>query len=402
MIIEAREDTITLRGEIRSNIWPAIQAAAALLLENHPTGIIIDCSGLTTITPKGAETFAEAFRYINAHNARIVVAALAPDLLEIGKSVPGMRSMVAVASTVEEARSSLSLEEVTPQRGKARLAGVVPVLGRWDRAVYYGDKLAIGENCEIHLIDLIKVPRTMPIGTPLPEREASGQDRLASAVKLLRETGIKPYTHFERVRSKSQGLIEFVSQLGAQFAVVSIDPSDPDVPHMDESEALALADEASFEVTLLKGAPSDSNHTAMNVVIPAVGEWKRALEHVCKLTAGTGAAINVVYSIAVPRTEAIDAPKPDAEAAAEDCAKEALRIGKRYGAKVTPRTERVRDPILGFMKLFNRDGYDLAAVGVMSETASDYHIAKAIADALLQDLPCEVVYLKAAQEPAHA
>jgi len=38
----------------------------------------------------------------------------------------------------------------------------------------------------------------------------------------------------------------------------------------------------------------------------------------------------VVYIITIPRSEPLDAPKPDAESAAADCAKEAMRIGKRY------------------------------------------------------------------------
>ena len=127
MIIEAREDTVTLRGAITSNIWPAIQASAALLLENHPTGIIIDCSPLTRITPKGAETFTDAARYIQEQNARIVVAGLAPELLEIGKAVPGVRSQLPVCDTVDEARASLSLEEGEVKRGRAAVAGVAPI-----------------------------------------------------------------------------------------------------------------------------------------------------------------------------------------------------------------------------------------------------------------------------------
>ena len=35
MIIEAREDVVTLRGNLLENMWPAIQAAANLLLKQH-------------------------------------------------------------------------------------------------------------------------------------------------------------------------------------------------------------------------------------------------------------------------------------------------------------------------------------------------------------------------------
>jgi len=398
MIIEAREDTITLRGEIRSDIWPAIQAAAALLLENHPTGIIIDCSGLTNITAKGAETLADAIRYIAAHNARIVVAALSPELLEIGKSVPAVRAQLPVAATVEEARSALMLVELTPQRGKARLAGVAPILGNWRRAIYFADKLAIGENCEIHLVDLIRVPRTLPVGTPMPEREAAGQARLEAAKGLVRETRLKSFSHVERVRSESGGLVEFVKHLEADFAVVSIDRGERADPHMDEPEAMSLLESASFEVSLVKGAPEKANQPVTHPVVPAVGAWEHAVEHACKLVSGASAIVTVIYLIPIPRSEPIDAARPDAEAAASDCAKEASRIGKRYSVKVESRTERVRDPILGFLQLFGQNGCDLAVVGVKRETTGDYHIAHAIAAELFQELPCETVFLRVGEE----
>ncbi|MCE5314928.1 MAG: universal stress protein [Armatimonadota bacterium] len=394
MIIEAREDTITLRGSIKTNIWPAIQAAAALLLEHHPTGIIIDCSAVDKITAKGAETLADAFRYIQERNARIVVAALSPELLEIGKEVPGVRSQVSIAATVDEARASLELEEVTPERGKARLAAVVPMLGEWQSAVDHACRLAIGQSTEIHLVDLIKVPRALPIGTPLPERESAGQQRLETGKALVAAMGFKVFAHVERVRAKSTGLIDFVKQLEADYAVVSIDHVDANTPQIEESDAMSLAEAADFEVSLVKGATTGHEMHARYIIVPAVGSWSHALEHACKLGHKDGAAIKVVSLIVVPRTEAINAPRPDAEAAAADAAKESARIGKQYGAKVEHVVERVRDPIIGFMKMFDAGDIDLAVVGVMRETTGDYHIAHAIAESLLHELPCETVFLR--------
>lgn len=394
MIIEAREDTVTLRGDIKSNIWPAIQAAASLLLRNHPIGIIIDASGVAKCTAKGAETFADAFRYISSQDARIVVAGLDMELREIGKTVPGVRSQVPLADTVEEARASIALEEPTPQRGKARIAGVAPLLGNWQRAVYHADKLAVGENCEIHLVDLIKVPRTLPLGSPLPEREAASLERLDRAKKLVEQSRLKGFTHVEHLRSESAGLAQFVDRLEADFAVVSLDCGMEADPHMDESEAMSLMEEADFELSLIKGAPDSEAGFASNVVVPAVGAWDHALEHACRLVKGQNATITVVYLITVPRTEAIDAPKPDAEAAAEDCASEAHRIGKTYGAMVNPIVERVRDPIPAFLRMVKTAGYGLAVVGIKRETTGDYHVAHALADSLMHELPCEVVWLK--------
>jgi len=398
MIIEAREDTITLRGDIKANIWAAIQAAAALLLNNHPTGIIIDASAVTRVTPKGAETFADAFRYINAHNARIVVAGLSAELIEIGKQVPGVRAMLPLASTVEEARASLRLEEVTPQRGRARIAGTAPILGKWHRAVYFADKLAIGESAEIHLVDLIRVPRTLPIGSPLPERESEGQARLVEAKALVEKTGLKCFTHAEHVRTESAGLVDFANQLDADYAVVSIDKGDRSAPHIEEPEAMSLLEAATFEVSLVKGAPSMENQPAMNAVVPAVGAWSHAIEHACKLVSSENAQLTVVYPVVIPRTERIDISKPDIDAIASDIARESVRIGKHHGVKVKALVERMRDPVLGFLKMFEPNGYDLAVVGVKRETTGDYHTAHAIAQALMQELPCEVIFLRVADD----
>jgi len=394
MIIEAREDTITLRGAVKTDIWPAIQAAAALLLENHPTGIIIDCSAITQFTRKGAQTFADASRYIHAHNARILLTGLSPELIEITRSVPEVRSQLPIAATVEEARASLRLEELEPKRGKARMAAVVPMLGNWRRAVDHASRLALGENCEIHLVDLIKMPRTLALDTPLPERETQGQSRLGEAKRIAQKLGLKCFSHVERVRSDAGGLADFVRQLSADFAVVSLNGGDTSDSHIAESEALSLLESAEFEILLLKSAAGgEVEATEKSAVVPAIGAWEEALRRACKLVA-EDAAITVVYIISIPRAEPIDAPKPDEEVAASDCGKEALRIGKKYGVKVTATSIRVRDPILGFVKTLSSMRCGLVVVGVMGETDPGYPVAHATATVLLRESPCETVFLR--------
>lgn len=396
MIIEAREDTITLRGDIKTNIWPAIQAAAALLLDNHPAGIIVDCSAVDVVTPKGAETFADAFAYISAHNARIVVAGLRPELLEVGKTVPGMRSQVPLAASVEEARASLELEELTLKRGKAEIAAVVPVVGNWQRAVYYARKFALGENCEIHLVDLLKVPRTLPLGTPLPERENEVKTRLDMGKKLVEDSGIKCFTHIERVRSESAGLIDFLSRLKADFAVISVDKGDRTEPSIEESEAMTVLEGAGCEVSLIKGAPVEKTEPVLkHIVVPVVGAWEHALEHACRIAASRETTVvSLAYLLTIPRAEPIDIAKPDEEARIHDYFSEAVSIGKKFGVAVNPDVERVRDPVLGLMKMLESNSFDLSIVGVKRTTEGDYHIARSMAIALMQEQPCETMFLR--------
>lgn len=394
MIIEAREDTITLRGHMLTDIWPAIQAAAALLLEDHPTGIIIDASGLDSCSPEGGVTFVEAFGYIASHNARIVVTGIDQNTLENIKQVPGVRSQLPFAASIEEARASLALEEITPQRGKARIAALVPLVGSWQRAIFHARKLSIGESCEIHLLDLIKVPRNLPIGTPLPDREAAGKERLEKARQLIKDERLKVFTHIERTRSYRDGTAAFVQELNANFVVLSIDPTENDEPFIEDYKGVDMLQTVDYELTLVQSAPQNMEQACKNVVIPAVGEWKHAAEHACKIVYGTDAKVNVVHEIVVPRSEALDAPKPDAESVASDSAAEAARIGKRYGVHIDFRIERVRDPIVAFTRLLEPLDTDMVVIGIGAQTTDDYSITKAMIDELVRNTRCETVLLR--------
>ena len=107
MIVDARANRVTLYGELNSNQWLTIKAAATLLLKRNPTGIIISCSGLEGLTPEGAVTFIHAQQYIQHNGARIVFCEVPAHLLPVLRSTPGLRSQLNVAKTLEEALASL-------------------------------------------------------------------------------------------------------------------------------------------------------------------------------------------------------------------------------------------------------------------------------------------------------
>src|SRR5438270_859606 len=109
MIIEARGDVVTLRGNLTRNQWLNIKAAANHLLREHPHGIIIDCGHIESVTEEGIDTFIDARRDIEAQGARIMLASVPTYVLEAMRSVPGASSQLPVARSVEEARSSLLL-----------------------------------------------------------------------------------------------------------------------------------------------------------------------------------------------------------------------------------------------------------------------------------------------------
>ena len=109
MIIETKDDVVRLSGSLTRNQWMTIKAAVNLLLTNRPEGIIVDCSHLDSISEAGAKTFLEAMRDIEAMKARIIVVRLPEQVLAVCKTVPGVRSQLPLADSIEEARASLRM-----------------------------------------------------------------------------------------------------------------------------------------------------------------------------------------------------------------------------------------------------------------------------------------------------
>ena len=107
MIVESYEDVIVISGALRSNFWETIHTAISLMLKRHPTGVILDCSGITEVNTAGADTFRDVMSFIHDQDARVIVTAVPPQVMEVLRTVPEVRSQLAVAKTVEEARRSL-------------------------------------------------------------------------------------------------------------------------------------------------------------------------------------------------------------------------------------------------------------------------------------------------------
>jgi malonyl CoA-acyl carrier protein transacylase len=223
MIVEARRDVITLRGSLAQNEWPTIQAAAKVLLEEYPHGIIIDGSLLTECTEDGTRTFLDAVNYIHKYDARIIVAGLPANALEVIRGVRAVISRLPIAPTVEDARSSLGLEELT-KKSDARGLRVIAVLlvGNWNRAVEVGCQVAERRRDEIHLIDLLRVPRNMPLAAPMPEAEALARRELDDAERAVKRCKITSVRHVERVRTLAEGVQHVLSVLRPGMLILSV------------------------------------------------------------------------------------------------------------------------------------------------------------------------------------
>jgi hypothetical protein len=227
MIVEARRDVVTLRGPLTENQWPTIQAAARMLLEEHPLGIVIDCSLLTEVTEEGAKTFLDAIRYIQKYDARIIVAGLPESALAVIRSVRAVISQLPAAPTVEDARSSLGLADLsagTVSKGLKILA--VLLVGDWERASQIACQIADRRRDEVHLVDLIKVPRSVPLATPLPEQEAMARRKLDDSERTARNCKLTVVRHVERVRSVAEGMQRMLSTLSPGSLVLCVGKED--------------------------------------------------------------------------------------------------------------------------------------------------------------------------------
>lgn len=220
MIIETKDDVVRLSGSLTRNQWMTIKAAANLLLTNHPEGIIVDCSHLEGISEDGAKTFLEAMRDIEAAKSRILFVSLPHQVMAVCKTVPGVRSQLPIADTVEDARASLRmanrpgvLREKRPtgtsDSSKRTTTILVPIVANME--LTYGAALAArlsrGTKADIRLVYFLEVPRTLPLNAPLVEEEQSAQRMLRDAVESARTEGAPASEHVERVRDAAEGIL---------------------------------------------------------------------------------------------------------------------------------------------------------------------------------------------------
>ena len=227
MIIETRGDVVRLSGSLHKNQWISIRAAANLLLHDYPQGIIVDCSGLQEISGDGAKTFLEAIRDIESARARIIVVSLPEKVLSVIKTVPGVRSQLPIAPTIEAARSSLQMHKraLTPAASEGVKGGqtiVVPLMADVDLS--YGADLAARiarvQRGEVRLVYLLEVTRTLPLNAPLLEQEQAAEAALTTAAQLAQRNGATPQENVERVRDAVDGALAAIKTYNATMIVI--------------------------------------------------------------------------------------------------------------------------------------------------------------------------------------
>ncbi|HRF61063.1 MAG TPA: hypothetical protein PLH94_14255 [Fimbriimonadaceae bacterium] len=234
MIVESYEDVITLSGALRSNFWDTVHTAIALTLKRHPTGVVVDCHGITECTADGAETFRDMMDFIQDHDARIIVARVSDPLMDVLKSVPEVRSQLPIADSVEDARKSLDLlvsdEPEKKTKKKPPVAGLKAVLvcisGRAsdDDVLRMIQRLDNSHELRAYLVYPLVVPRELPLKSPLPELEASAADALKRARAILEESQVHCDVSVGRGRDVASTIVEALEASKATEVIVGLGP----------------------------------------------------------------------------------------------------------------------------------------------------------------------------------
>ncbi len=245
MIIEARDDVVSLSGSLQSNLWPAIRAAANLLLRLHPNGILIDASQITSISEDGARTFMDAMQYIERHSARIVVCHPPQAVKDVIKHVPGIRSQLPIAETTEEGRISLELASSTRRQVRADRIDVDTVRPRLVMLPLTDDPTGLSEAIGLalamgaidgegepgkrsmippllHFLYVIEVPRSMPITAPFTEQENAAREALDRAIKLADSAGASSQTGVSRSRDIGEEIAEQAAKMAVEIIFLTM------------------------------------------------------------------------------------------------------------------------------------------------------------------------------------
>ncbi|MDQ2985749.1 MAG: hypothetical protein M3R13_03380 [Armatimonadota bacterium] len=257
MIVESTGDVIYLSGDLVTNQWRTIRTAAGLILRRHPHGVIVDCGGLTSSTPDGAETFYDMMHFIERKKARIIVANLPKVIKEALAHVPEVRSRLAVAANVDEARRSLDLthNSLVDHGAKHPGSGVLILAlsgGKADGyAIAVASSVAQLRTLKVIAMFPILVPQALPTSTPMPDAEERAERALKVANEAFRSKQIPVNLTIERTRSLASAVDAASKEVDERIAVIAL--PDADVRTGEPSKtASELLEKLEAEVILVR------------------------------------------------------------------------------------------------------------------------------------------------------
>ena len=394
MIIHVKGDVIEIKGSLVANHWAALKSVVSLLLDQHPNGAIIDGSKLTEINESGAKTFLDASAYIQAHNARVMVAGLPEQILKEIRHMPGARSQLPLAASIEEARASLAVggAEAVPE-SRRKPAILVPLLGDWRNAIEIAVAQA-GRKAEIHLLYVIEVPRAMPLGVPLPDKEHEATKALDEAEQALRRRRVTIRRLTTRARTSIEGVAKFAAESQHRLVVIAYAKEELEREFSRPEIMDTLCDETPSNLAILCTGTGEDTTPARSksaIIVPLTGAWPSALEFAAEQAAAGISELHLLYVIQIPRTLAMEAILPDEERAAQITLTEAERfLKRRRGLTVRRFTTRARDVTDGIAKFAAAAKPRLLVVGYIKNELSGKGVRYTAFSTLCHESTCDV------------
>jgi nucleotide-binding universal stress UspA family protein/anti-anti-sigma regulatory factor len=396
MIIHVRGDVIELSGLLQENYWPALKSAVSLQLKQHPNGIVIDGSELTEINEVGAQTFLEASDYIESQRARVVFSGLSEHIQAEIRHIPGARSQLPLAATVEEARASLSVGGAQAAvETRRRPAVLVPLVGDWASAIEYAVPQAAERRAEIHLLYILQVPRAMPLGVPLPDKEREAREALSNAEQRLKRSGITARKLSTRSRTAIDGVERFAEENRPELILAAYSKAelerDSGVLH---AALTTLCHKTPSGMAVFctgeRSARSKGETCQPGVLVPLTGAWPEAVRFAAVEAAAGRTAVDMLYVLQVPRTMALDAPFPDREREAQESLANAEQTARRHGLTVRRHIVRSRSLFEGIAKFASDTKPRLAVLSYFREDMTDEDSRYVGISTLCQDSPCDI------------
>lgn len=262
MIVYARDDIVHLSGVLNRNQWLTIKAAANLLLRENQEGIIVDCAELSDVSEEGAKTFLEALRDIQSAHARIIFCNLPENAQQHIKNVPGVRSQMPVAATLEEARASLK-GGMAGQQTEAEGGVLVPLLDciLIEETIELAASAARDTRRPLVMVRPLEVARNLPLGAPMKEAEEAGGKILILASQVAKAQGAHFTCHLQRMRDTREGLLQEVRDHSAATVVLCASASQFENPALRALVDLMI-DRAGCDVLVARKGPEPQASSA--------------------------------------------------------------------------------------------------------------------------------------------
>ena len=91
-----------------------------------------------------------------------------------------------------------------------------------ERAIELACRLGLEQKAEIVVVNVVEVPRTLPLEAPLPQAEEKSQEALQRGKEIVELHHLTPLILAERAREASEGIIRAAKEQGADLVVLGL------------------------------------------------------------------------------------------------------------------------------------------------------------------------------------